>query len=99
MSKITKATFKSFLRKNQGNLFIRVGSRFDGMTDCVQEVESPEWSPIEASDRPCENNLGIAGVWLVHGGRDYFEAVEREGFKGIRVYNCTGSFIIGTPVA
>lgn len=39
MSKITKATVKSFIKKNEGNLYIRVKSSFDGMTDCVQQLE------------------------------------------------------------
>lgn len=34
--KITKSTFKSFIRKNDGKLFIQCVSSFDGMTDCVE---------------------------------------------------------------
>jgi hypothetical protein len=38
MKKTTKATFKSFLKKNEGNLFIQCAGSFDGMSDCVEFV-------------------------------------------------------------
>lgn len=100
MSKITKATFKSFIRKNEGKLFIKVGSSFDGMSDCVMPVENAQWAPLEKSSNPHENNLGYAGVWLVGGSGRYgnsFEPIQKDGFKGIRVYNCCGSFTVGVP--
>lgn len=40
MKKITKTTFKSFLKKNAGNLFIQSVSDFDGMSDCVEYTPS-----------------------------------------------------------
>jgi len=40
MKKITKTTFKSFLKKNAGNLFIQFISDFDGMSDCVEFIPS-----------------------------------------------------------
>lgn len=98
MSKITKATFKSFLKKNQGNVHIHVGSRFDGMYDCVMPTESSAWAPLESSSNPHENNLGYVGIWLVGGSRNSFEPIQKDGFKGIRVYNCCGSFTVGVPV-
>lgn len=36
MKKITKATFKSFLKKNEGHLYIQKISNFDGMTDSIE---------------------------------------------------------------
>lgn len=36
MKKITKATFKSFVKKNEGKAFIQFVGSFDGMSDCVE---------------------------------------------------------------
>ena len=38
MSKPTRATVKSFVKKNAEKLLICSKSRFDGMTDCVQQT-------------------------------------------------------------
>lgn len=40
MKKITKTTFKSFLKKNEENLYIQTKSDFDGMSDCVEYISS-----------------------------------------------------------
>ena len=95
MTKITKATFKSFVKKNRANILINVKSSFDGMVDgCV----SHDGGFVKASDADFihENNLGIQGVWLVGGSRDYFTAFEKNGLKGIEVSNCCGRFIVAT---
>lgn len=94
--KITKATFKSFIKNNRENLFILVESRFDGMTDGIEMVRSVP-TKIQAEDHAgcIENNLGIKGVWLVGQSRDYFKAYEDPMFKGFHVSNCCGSFKIG----
>ncbi len=92
--KITKATFKSFIRKNEGKIFIRSESSFDGMTDCVQQVSSPQFNKAEKADHMHDNNFGIRGVWLVGGSRDYFDAYNDNGFVGFRVHNCCGSFVV-----
>lgn len=94
--KITRATFKSFIKKNDGKLFVKVNSNFDGMVDCVMPVED-QFSIAKADGRDFanENTLGISGVWLV-GGRDYFNSYEKDGFSGIEVSNCCGSFIVTT---
>lgn len=42
MKKITKATFKSFLKKNSANLFIKIQADFNGMTDCVEYLPVDE---------------------------------------------------------
>ncbi len=34
-TKITKATFKAFIKKNIANLYVLQSSTFDGMTDCL----------------------------------------------------------------
>ena len=95
VKKITLATFKKFIRENEGKLFIYNRSDFDGMTDCVtsckgvmQKVKYME--PANGYARP--NTLGIKGVWLVGDSRDYFNVFNDEVFKGIEVSNCCGSF-------
>jgi len=93
--KITKATFKSFLKKNSGKLYIRTKSHFDGMTDCVEQCADQGWSKITDAEYKHENNLGIQGVWLVGGSRDYFTAYNDGKFSGIDVYNCCGHFMVG----
>lgn len=40
MKKITKSTFKSFIKKNEGKLYIQTKSDFDGMSDCVEFIPS-----------------------------------------------------------
>jgi hypothetical protein len=92
MAKITKATFKAFIKKNRARLLIRCKSSFDGMTDGVEQVRNPHFEPIQPSDQIFENNLGIMGVWLVGQSRDYFSDLSEPGMTGIHVYNCCGSF-------
>lgn len=40
MKKITKATFKSFIKKNENKMFLQIKSDFDGMSDCVEFIPS-----------------------------------------------------------
>lgn len=49
MKKITKATFKSFLKKNEGKLFIQTKASFDGMSDCVEYIPSKQcrFTPLQ----------------------------------------------------
>lgn len=96
--KITKATFKSFLKKNQGNLYVQNKSSFDGMTDCVESCSDQSWGKAQSAEHFHENNLGIQGVWLVGGSRDWFSPFNDGKFTGIDVYNCCGHFIVGVRV-
>lgn len=97
MSRLTLASLKKFVRDNREGLHIKVRSDFDAMTDCVQQNPNSTFRPVEADTfRSQEHTLGIRGAWLVLGSRDYFKAYEEEGFKGIEVYNCCGSFILAT---
>lgn len=98
MSKITKATLKAFIRKNAGNLMIKNESSFDGMQDMVVSCEDRGFRPATQRDAHTENTLGIDGVWLVGGSRNYFQAFEQDGMRGIHVSNCCGSFTLATPV-
>ncbi len=94
--KITKTTLKSFIKRNQGKLFYKVQSDFDGMQDCVDVVKM-DWLPVT------EVNLNVVGgdivsgeykgVWLTH-GRNWFELYEDDKYIGIRVYNSCGSSIV-----
>jgi len=90
MTKITKATFKKFIRQNEGKLFIKVHSKFDSMTDGIQSMIS-DFREIEKTEKHLEHNLGILDLWLVGGGHDYFSEFTDGQFKGIRVSNCCGS--------
>jgi hypothetical protein len=92
--KITLATVKAFIRKNHGGLFIRVGSHFDGMRDCVEFNQDSEFSPALPAERPLKNNLGIQGAWCVLGGRDWFAHFEADGMTGIEISNCCGTFTL-----
>lgn len=97
MAKITLATVKSFVNKNRANLCIKVKSKFDGMTDCVQQVEDG-FDPVCEAERVSAYNLGIQGAWFVGQSRDYFSEYNEGGYKGIKVYNCCGSFILAVKV-
>lgn len=96
--KITKTTFKTFIKKNAEKLLIENQSTFDGMDDCVRACEGG-FRPAVRTERNVDNTFGIEGAWLVGGGRDYFEAFEDAVRVGIRVFNCCGSFVIATPKA
>jgi hypothetical protein len=94
VAKITKATFKSFVKKNRADLMINCKSSFDGQVDCVMPNENAGFHKAVDADHFHENNLGIQGVWLVGGSRDYFREFNENGLRGIDVYNCCGSFIV-----
>jgi hypothetical protein len=92
MAKITKATVKSFIKKNSDNLFINVKSVFDGMIDgCVSF--NGGFIKVEKIDGHA-NEMGICGAWFVGQSRDYFREYEDNSFLGIEVYNSCGTFII-----
>ena len=87
MNKITKATFKSFIKKNKDKLYYKKLSDFDGMVDCVMPIKG-EWMKVDNYNKLLNNDLG----WLVGNGRDYFSSIE----NGIEVYNSCGSFQVKT---
>jgi len=86
--KITLATLKSFIRKNADSLFCKTRSRFDGMTDSIEQVED-FFGSVSA-----EKALGLQGVYIVGGSRDRFRYFEDESFVGIEVSNCCGRGIL-----
>lgn len=99
MKKTTLATIKSFIRRNLADLHIMTTSRFDGMTDCVEQTENPQIRTADVSKfNPADSSqMGIPGVWFVGGSRDYFNAVTTHGFIGYEVSNCCGTWMILIP--
>ena len=91
--KITKSTIKSFIKKYEGKILIKIGSQFDGMTDGVETVKD-EFKLAKKAESNLDYNLGIAGAWFVGQSRDYFTAWETEELKGYHVSNSCGSFDI-----
>lgn len=97
MTKITKATFKKFIRDNNETLHINCKSSFSGMDDCVMQLDGG-FRKAQPTDNHKEYTLGVdSGLWLVGGGRDYFAAYEDDKFTGIEVYNSCGTSIIAIP--
>jgi hypothetical protein len=96
--KITKATFKSFIRKNADMLFVNQKSSFDGMTDGIESCHGG-FQRAEFGEQHSEHTLGLRGLWLVGGSRNYFDAYEDETFVGIEVCNCCGKSIVAIKKA
>lgn len=92
--RVTRATLKSFIRKNEGKLLVSCRSSFDGMVDGCVDASDKSFQPARPTDIKCapENTLGIAGVWLVLGGRDRIDRFEADGMTIMDVYNCCGHF-------
>ena len=96
--KITKATFKSFLKKNEGNIWVKQRSRFDGCCDGIRYAKNPEFVATVKSELTHENECGYKGIWLVGGSRDYFTSYDDGLFQGISVSNCCGCFIVAKKI-
>jgi hypothetical protein len=96
MKKITKATLKGFIKKNEGNLYIHRRSSFDSMTDGLTYSRDKNFKSVKKSElkHAEDHDLGISGVWLVGAGRDSFGHYEDNEFIGIDAYNSCGSFIV-----
>lgn len=93
MKKITRTTIKSFIKKNEKDLYIKVESSFNGMTDMVETVED-EFRKADEVNFERTNDFGIRGLWLVGSSRDTFRAYEDEKYIGYEVYNCCGESLI-----
>jgi len=92
--KITRATIKSFIKKNRDNLYIKNQSSFNGMTDGVDPCHDQSISKAGSTDKNNQYNLGIPGAWFVGSSRDSFYYSEIGSFKGYEVYNCVGTFYL-----
>lgn len=97
--RVTMATIKAFIRKNQGQLQIRNKSHFDGMTDCVEECKSPAFRAVQPPDNASHlaHTLGIRGAWFVGQSRDYFTRFENQYYFGYEISNSCGSFVLAVP--
>ena len=95
MKKITKSTFKSFIKKNKDKLYILNRASFDGMVDGLEWKKNASFQRVQTDETFEEHTLGIKGVWLVGQSRDYFTAYNDEEFEGIAVSNCCGYFTVG----
>ena len=94
MKKITKATVKSFIRKNINELYVKTISDFNGMTDCIEQVENNFKKVVGNLDFKCENTLGLNEVWFVNGSGDRFAEYSTDDFCGYITSNCCGSWIV-----
>lgn len=94
--KITLATIKSFIKKNESKIYIEVKSSFSGMTDCVETIKDDFKLAVKDVNINVKYTFGIPGAWFVGNSRDYFEAFENTNYTGFKVYNACGSFIIAT---
>ncbi len=101
--KITRATVKSFIKKNKTNeLCICVKSQFDGMIDGVCHNKDPKFKPVNKVEEKFINdyNQGISGVWLLTSGSsgNTIEAYNDGTYKGFSVYNCCRDFVIAVKI-
>ena len=96
----TMATVKSFIKKNQGKLYIKNLSDFDGMVDCVMPCNDKGFRLAQAPEvgRNHENCLGIRGAWFVLGGGDRVYEFSDGQFEGYEIYNCCGNFFLAVEV-
>lgn len=90
--KITLATIKSFIRKNEGNIFIFEKSTFDGMVDCVMPTGNKEFVLAKKTDSNIQYTLGIEHAWFIGRGADMYRLYEDSQYIGYNIYNCCGEF-------
>lgn len=93
--KITKATIKSFIKKNASNLYSLNISSFDGMFDGLVFNKNKEFRKVTfQKDINEEHTFGIEDAWFVGMSRDYFTDFENDSFVGYKVFNSCGSFYL-----
>ncbi|MDD4026985.1 MAG: hypothetical protein PHO75_02235 [Candidatus Shapirobacteria bacterium] len=93
ITRITRSTIKSFIKKNEGKLIFKKLSNFDGMQDMVDTVKD-SFHPARKPERVTDYNLGVDGAWFVGQSRDYFKEFKNDDLIGYEVSNCCGSFIL-----
>lgn len=93
--KVTMATVKSMIKRGleNDNLYIRIESDFDGMTDCVEHIDGATFRKAEKTTVHVEHTHGVKGLWCVGSSRDSFYDMEWTSGKlsKVTVYNCCGS--------
>lgn len=92
--KPTLATLKSFVRKNRDKLLVRQRAWFDGMIDGMRWTPDSEFQPASEHSYNDDSTLGIKGVCLVGGSRNYIQRFEDERFVGFEVSNCCADFTL-----
>ena len=65
MKKVTLSTIKSFLKKNEGQILIKVDSKFDSMTNCVERVNDGFTFAKKDNGVNSNHTLGLDGAWFV----------------------------------
>lgn len=100
--KITLTTFKSFIKKNEKNLFVQTKSKFDGMIDGCNYFKNPPFEPVQwregtGLNMEFKSNFNIQSLYIVPGSRNSFSPFENENYIGIDVYNCCGSWRVCIP--
>mgnify|MGYP001218571265 CR=1 FL=1 len=94
--KITLATLKKFIKDNEGNLYIKIESTFNMLTDSIEFVQT-KFKKTEFNkekSKKIDRDLGYKGLWIVGNGDDNFINYEDENFIGIKIINCCGVSII-----
>lgn len=103
MKKVTRATIKSFIKKNRENLYIKNIHTFDGMIDGTRHMKNPQFEKVSRPERDEAGftvkdrekyTLGVPGAWFVGSSRDYFKPYEDSQYTGYEVYNACGNFIL-----
>lgn len=102
MRKATMATVKSFIRKNEGRIYISFRSSFSGMSDCVEQCADRGFSLAQKTEDHMAHTHGLRGAWFVGSSRDTISRMETEingqRADGFHIYNCCGSFdIVAIP--
>lgn len=102
MKKFNRASFKSFFKKNQNNLYIKVQSKFDGMIDMVDFVVDPQFVELVSNEINSSNDIVLrdknSDINIVFRDRNSFDYYKDRYYEGISVYNCCGKFIVAKAV-
>ena len=91
--KITRATIKSFVKKNFNNLYIKNLTEFDGMQDMTVANKNAEFRKAVPTQRDFNYTLGVDGAYVLP-NRNLFDPFENENYVGYNVWNCCGEFVI-----
>lgn len=101
MKKITLATVKSFVKKNESKLLVQVKSSFNGMIDGCDDSRNCDFTQVTEIRWPrpgYTSSMSIDGNSLLGSGGsgNLFKVYEDDNFIGFDIYNCCGWFIIAT---
>jgi len=94
MTKITKATIKSFIRKNEGCLYIKHLSKWDPTDDSLRSLSDPVFVRAEEPKEIDNYNLGVYGLFWMSGIRNTVYPFNNGEFQGYEIANCCGRWIL-----